>query len=185
MAHEVVGPPDQLVAAVAGDADEDAVPAGDDALPVGRREEQLVDARRAARSIRVSSAAVPWVTAPADCAAPTPLSTGRAGVECRGHVWAPDVRGSGTCPRHFQCLPISAAGQARIIDGEPATGLLTLAGRGETIDVTGSGGVGMAHGAHRRSSIGSSERDWPRLRCSPCRPQPRRADRSSRSRRTT
>jgi hypothetical protein len=30
------------------------------------------------------------------------------------------------------------------------TGLLTLARGGETIDVTGSGGVGMAHGAHRR-----------------------------------
>jgi hypothetical protein len=50
-------------------------------------------------------------------------------------------------------LPVSAnlgVGQVRIIDGEPATGLLTLARRGETIDVTGSGGVGMAHGAHRR-----------------------------------
>ena len=43
MTHEVVGAPDELVAAVPGDADEDAVPAGDDALPVGRREEELLD----------------------------------------------------------------------------------------------------------------------------------------------
>jgi hypothetical protein len=42
MAHDVVGAPDELLAAVAGDADEDAVPARDDALAIRRREEQLV-----------------------------------------------------------------------------------------------------------------------------------------------
>jgi hypothetical protein len=40
-------------------------------------------------------------------------------------------------------------GQVRIIGGEPARWPLTSTGSGERIDMTRSGGWGMAHGAHR------------------------------------